>query len=291
MPLNGGHVPVVSGFQNPADYLKDRNFLGAIVGRVGNRISGASFEIGPERFDLQANEPPNQLHGGARGIYTRNWAMQTDGARAVRLHLISPDGDQGFPGRVEVEVTISLSGYTLTYDMVARSDRVTPINLAQHSYYNLMGQGTVFDHAVQINADRYTPVDEFGIPTGEIAGLAGHDFDLRNVKTIEQAGGDLDMNFVLSGPTDVAARVSAPNGLTLEMTTDQPCLQLYTGSNQRPGSQPWDGQKHVQYSGLCLEPQNYINAVNVAGFPSILISPDHPYHQTTKVRIAPPEAL
>lgn len=285
MPLNGTRVPVVSGFQNPADYLSNPTFLGSIVGRVANRISGASFTIGSERFDVQVNEPPNHLHGGAQGLNTRNWTMQADGTRAVQLHHVSPDGDQGYPGRVEFEVTISLSGHTLTYGMVARSDRVTLINMAQHSYYNLMGQGMVLGHNVQINADEYTPVDGAGIPTGDVTSLSGCDFDLRRAKTIEAVGRDLDMNFVLS--KRAAAQVTAPNGMTLEMTTDQPCLQLYTGANQTPGARPLAGQEHVPYSGLCLEPQGYLNAVNIDAFPSILISPEHPYRQTTHVRIAP----
>lgn len=276
---------MVSGYENPADYLSNPTFLGSIVGRVANRMSGASFAIGSERFGVQVNEPPNHLHGGAQGLNTRNWTMQTDGTRAVQLHHVSPDGDQGYPGRVAFEVTISLSGHTLTYDMVARCDRETPMNLAQHSYYNLMGQGTILEHYVHINADDYTPVDEAGIPTGDVVSLKGHDFDLRVAKTIEAAGRDLDMNFVLS--KGVAARVAAPNGMTLKMTTDQPCLQLYTGANQTPAARPLAGQEHVQYSGLCLEPQGYINALNIDVFPSVLISPDQPYHQTTHVRIAP----
>lgn len=287
MPLNGDLVPVVSGYEAPSDYLSNPTFLGSIVGRVANRISGASFSLGTETFNLQTNEPPNHLHGGAHGIYARNWTMQSDGARSVQLHLGSPDGDQGYPGRVEFTVTISLSGYTLTYDMEARSDRVTPVNMAQHSYYNLLGQGTILAHKLQINADNYTPVDGAGIPTGEVVSLAGRDFDLRAAKTVEQAGRDLDMNFVLLKARGVAARVLAPNGMTLEMTTNQPCLQLYTGANQTPGPRPLAGQEHVQYSGLCLEPQQYINAVNVDAFPPMLISPDRPYRQITQVCISP----
>ncbi|MFT4961262.1 MAG: aldose 1-epimerase [Paracoccaceae bacterium] len=293
VPLNGARIPVVLGYETPVDYLNNPTFLGSIVGRVANRISGASFAIGDAQFRLQMNEAPNHLHGGAHGLCTRNWALQADGARAVRLHLVSPEGDQGYPGRVEFEVTISLSGYTLTYDMVARSDRVTPINLAQHSYYNLTGQGTILEHSVQINAEHYTPVDRGGIPTGEIAALAGLDCDLRTVKTVEQAGRNLDRNFVLSkgAAAQVAARVTAPNGMMLEMTTDQPCLQFFTGANQSRGARPLAGQEHVQYSGLCLEPQHYINAVNVDAFPSILISADRPYRQITQVRISPEAVL
>lgn len=278
MPLNGHKVPVVLGFSNPDDYLRNPHFLGVIAGRVANRISGASFAIGADRFDLQMNEPPNQLHGGAGGLYRRNWMMQTDGPRAVRLRLVSPHGDQGFPGRVVVEVTISLSGFTVTYDMVARTDRETPINLAQHSYYNLMGQGDVLGHQVQINADRYTPLGRGGIPTGAIATLDGQSFDLRAPQSVAQAGLQLDMNYILSG--DIAAKVHAPNGMGLQIRTDQPCLQLYTG-----------GGLDAPYSGLCLEPQQYVNAVNIAAFPSILITPDRPYRQITKVQIAPIEVL
>jgi aldose 1-epimerase len=291
VPLNGDIVPVVLGYENPSDYLSNPTFLGSIVGRVANRIGGASFPIGSDTYDLQVNEPPNHLHGGAQGVYSRNWTMQTDGTRAVQLNLVSPDGDQGYPGRVEFEVTISLSGHTLTYDMVARSDRVTPINLAQHSYYNLMGSGTILDHRVHINADYYTPVDTAGLPTGKISSLEGLDFDLKTAKTINQAGRDLDMSFVLSETTEANARVISHNNMVLTMITDQPCLQLYTGANQRPGPRPLAGQNHIMHSGLCLEPQQYVNSVNIDAFPSTMASPDRPYRQTTKVCIAREDVL
>ncbi|MBL4767826.1 MAG: galactose mutarotase [Rhodobacteraceae bacterium] len=291
VPLNGDRIPVVLGYKDPADYLSNPSFVGTIVGRVANRISGASFPIGSDIFNVQVNEAPNHLHGGAQGLHSRNWTMQTDGTRAVQLHLVSPDGDQGYPGQVEFEVTISLSGYTLTYDIVARSDRETPVNLAQHSYYNLMGKGTILDHRVQIDADYYTPVDSVGITTGEISRLAGLDFDLRSAKSVEQAGRDLDLSFVLSDTTETNARVFSPNKMALTMITDQPCLQFYTGSKQSPGPSPWGGQSHIPYSGLCLEPQQFINSVNVEAFPSTMTTPDQPYRQSTKICIAHEDLL
>lgn len=291
MPVNGRRVPVVLGYQNPQDYLTNRYFMGVIAGRVANRVSGAEFCLDGRAYNLSANDPPNHLHGGARGVHAQNWAMDPDGTRAVRLHLVSPDGDQGYPGRLSLEVTISLQGHTLTYDMRAETDRPTPVNLAQHSYYNLMGQGTVHDHRLQVSADHFTPADAILIPTGQIQPLEGRDFDLRQPKTLQQAdpgARGLDMNFVLSdAQSGAAVTLTATNGLQLCLMTDQPCLQLFTGRSLGPIGKPLTGQTHAPFSGLCLEPQQYPNALNTPGFPSIMILPDHPYRQILKVRIAP----
>ncbi len=294
VPLGGTRVPVVLGFDNPQDYATNPCHLGVIAGRVANRISGAGFTLDGQHHDLPVNEPPNHLHGGPGGVHARIWDMEPDGNRAVRLRLVSHDGDQGYPGQVTFEVMITLSGYELRYDMRATTDRPTPINLAQHSYYNLMGRGGIGDHRLQIMADQYTPVDAAMIPTGQIAPLGGMDFDLRQHRTMRQAdpaAKGLDMNLVLTGgPDQPAASLSAPNGLRLKLTTDQPCLQLYSGAHLRHAAQPLPGQLHDAFSGLCLEPQGFPNAINTPGFPSVLITPDHPYSQCLRVRIAPGNA-
>lgn len=141
MPVNGRRVPMVLGYPRPQDYLNNPYFLGVIAGRVANRISGAGFTLDGQRYALPVNDPPNHLHGGPAGIHAQNWGVEPDGTGAVQLRLVSPDGDQGYPGRVRFEVTITLCGHTLTYDMRAETDRPTPVNLAPHSHYNLMGQG------------------------------------------------------------------------------------------------------------------------------------------------------
>jgi len=291
VPLGDQRVPVVLGYRTPQDYAANPCYLGIIAGRVASRISGAGFVIDGQQYDLPANDPPNHLHGGARGIHTQIWDMEPDGDRAVRLSLVSQHGDQGYPGRVAFEVTITLTGFELCYDMRATSDRPTPVNLAQHSYYNLMGQGGIGDHHLQIAADKYTPLDQGLIPTGQTAALEGRDFDLRQGRTLRQADPaeqGLDMNFVLNDVSDrPTACLSAPNGLQLRLTTDQPCLQLYTGAHLRPLGPPLTGQTHAPFSGVCLEPQGFPNAVNTPGFPSVLITPDQPYHQIHRVEIGP----
>lgn len=291
VPVGGHRVPVVLGYENPQDYRNNPYFLGIIAGRVANRISGAGFALGDQQYSLSANDPPNHLHGGARGIYAQNWVMEPDGAQAVRLQLVSPDGDQGYPGRLVLEVTISLHGHRLTYDMRAETDRPTPVNLAQHSYYNLMGGGAVLDHQLQICGDRFTATDAAMVSTGKVQSLSGQDFDLRQAKTVYGADPGhygLDMNYVLSDTAgSAAALLTAPNGLKLTLMTDQPCLQLYTGGALAPAGIPLAGQFHAPFAGLCLEPQQYPNAVNIPGFPPIVISPDQPYRQSLQVRIAP----
>lgn len=291
VPVAGSRVPVVLGYQNLRDYLANPYFLGVIAGRVANRISGAGFSIDGRAYDLPVNEAPNHLHGGPPGLHAQHWTMEPDGARAVHLQLLSDHGDQGYPGRVALAVTISLRGHTLRYDMQATTDRPTPINLAQHSYYNLMGQGMIWDHRLHIDADRFTPVDAAMIPTGDIENLTGKAFDMRQEKPLHLADPGrrgLDMNYILNtAPDRPVAIVTAPNGLQLTLSTDQPCIQLYTAAHLLRSATPLAGQTHTPFSAICLEPQQYPNAVNTPGFPSILIDPDHPYCQTTSVRIAP----
>lgn len=288
VPLNGRRVPVVLGYDDPQAYRNNPFFMGAIVGRVANRVSGAGFSLGADRFVLDMNEPPHHLHGGAGGLQTRIWAMEPDGPGVVRLRYVSADGEQGYPGRVVFTVVIALRGHTLCYDMMATSDRPTPVNLAQHSYYNLMGAGSVMDHRLQISADAITPVDGAMIPTGDSETLDGLPVDLRQPRDIRQADPDqtgIDMNFVLDGSRAIS--MTAPNGMALTLKTDQPCLQVFTAPALRPIAPTLEGQGHGPFGGVCLEPQHYPDAVNTPQFPSHLVTPDHPYHQRLEVCIAP----
>ena len=283
-------MPVVLGFPEPSDYQSNPCFMGAIVGRVANRVSGAGFTLDGRYHALSVNEPPNHLHGGANGLSTQNWRMSPDGARAVRLTHRSRHGDQGYPGQVDLAVTITLSGDRLRYDMRAESDRPTPVNLAQHSYYNLLGSGHVMDHSVQIAADSFTIADAAMLPTGAVASLDGKSFDFRVPRTVAQADparNGLDMNLILSqnraapdAPDAPDARVTAANGLCLELRTDRPCLQLYSSGSLSTL------QGHGRFAGLCLEPQDYPGSPNIPGFPSIIVTPDRPYRQITEIRIS-----
>lgn len=286
----GAELPVVLGYADPADHLRHPGaHLGVIAGRVANRIAGARFRLDGRDWQLAANEGPNQLHGGPGGLGRRDWRIERDGDRAVRLALHSPHGDQGYPGAVDFAVTVTLDGHRLTYDMAARPDRPTPVNLAQHSYYNLMGGGQVWNHRLRVAAGRYTPVDGAMIPTGEIATVPDR-LDFRRARTIRDAdpqGRGIDANLVLDAAPGPAAELDAPNGLRLRLWTDQPGMQVYTAAKLSGTAPAHPGQTLGPFAGICLEPQHFPDSPNRLGFPSILCTPDRPYRQVLTVEIKP----
>lgn len=286
---NGTAVPVVLGYGALRDYLENPYFLGIIAGRVANRIGGAAYQLGGETIKLPANEGPNTLHGGHNGLGRRIWDMKTDGESAVHLSYHSPHGEEGFAGHVDFSVTISLDGTCLTYDMTGIPDRPTPINLAQHSYYNLAGRGQVWPHSLQVSASHCTPVAADGIPTGEILQVDGTRYDFRHERTLQQAdpaANGTDVNLVLHSQTGPQASLTAPSGLQLRMWTDQPGLQVYTASGLGAFGTPLAGQQHGAFGAICLEPQKFPDSVNNSGFPSCICTPDTPYRQILKVDIA-----
>ena len=291
VPLDDTLVPIVLSYRDPADHLRHPGSLGIIAGRVANRIANAQFSHDGTTYQLAANEGTNQLHGGPRGLASRNWDLEPDGSTGVQLQHQSPDGDQGFPGRVDFTVTIRLQNNRLIYDMSAVPDRATPINLAQHSYYNLMGNGTIWDHQLQIAANAYTPTDGALIPTGMTALLDGQPFDYRQSKLIRQADPaqkGTDVNLVLEQTAqNPAATLIAPNGLCLKLWTDQPGLQLYTGAKLSAKAPPMEAQTHQAFAGLCLEPQHFPDAPNQLQFPSIIYTPERPYHQRLTIEVSP----
>lgn len=286
VPLNGRSVSVVQGYPRAPDYLGNPLFMGCIVGRVAGRISGAGFDWGGVTYRLDANELPNHLHGGSEGLHTRNWQMERDGDRAVQLQLHSPHGDQGYPGAVLFNVEIRLSDGWLSYDMTATTDRPTPISLAQHSYYNMAGGATVWDHWVSIPANAFVCTSHDLCATGQISPVDGQSFDFRAGQTIDRADpgrNGLDLTLTnLTADKKTPIRVTSPNGLELTMISDQPCVQIYTGA----GLRPMHGQNHRRFQGLCLEPQGYPNAVNTAGAIVPVATPETPYRQTLMVRVA-----
>ena len=291
VPLDDTLVPIVLSYRDPAEHLRHPGSLGIIAGRVANRIANAQFSHDGTTYQLAANEGTNQLHGGPRGLASRNWDLEPDRSTGVQLQHQSPDGDQGFPGRVDFTVTIRLQNNRLIYDMSAVPDRATPINLAQHSYYNLMGNGTIWDHQLQIAANAYTPTDGALIPTGMTALLDGQPFDYRQSKLIRQADPaqkGTDVNLVLEQTAqNPAATLSAPNGLCLKLWTDQPGLQLYTGAKLSAKAPPMEAQTHQAFAGLCLEPQHFPDAPNQLQFPSIIYTPERPYHQRLTIEVSP----
>ncbi|MEX0285832.1 MAG: aldose epimerase family protein [Paracoccaceae bacterium] len=284
VPHEGAFVPAVLGYDDPESYRANPAYLGAIVGRVANRIANARFELDGQVYQLDANEGPHHLHGGPGALSHRFWQVERDGSRAARFTLHSTHGDGGYPGAVDFAVTISLSGNSLTYDMRATPDRPTPINLAQHNYYALTG-GPIHDQHLRLSAATYTPTGPDMIPSGEVAGVEGTAMDFRTSRALRDSitRGGLDHNYVLAPTDGPVATLDA--GLSLEVQTDQPGLQVYSATHLPDHATPLPGQTHAPFHALCLEPQGYPNALNTPGFPSIIATPDQPYQQKTTIRV------
>ncbi|XP_029133966.2 aldose 1-epimerase [Labrus bergylta] len=291
---DGQTKDVVLGFDDLEGYLSDKRYQGAVVGRVANRIARGRFVVEGKEYKLDINNGPNALHGGLQGFNKAVW-LATEIEGGVQLSLTSPDGDQGYPGEVQVSVSYTLQGETLTAEYQARSTKTTPINLTNHAYFNLAGQGEtdIYDHQVSINAQSYLPVDDTSIPTGEIRGVEGTPFDLRMPVLIgprlkEVPGPGFDHNFCLSSPRDAwterhAARVCHPaSGRVLEVSTSQPGMQFYT-ANYLDGSMTGKGgSRYGKHSSFCLETQNWPDAVNQVSFPDSLLRAGEVYHHITR---------
>jgi len=287
---------VVLGFDQFDSYIRNPAWFGSIVGRVANRIAKGRFTLDGKQYSLQTNDPPNTLHSGWKDLSRVVWKAEpvtvSHGA-AVRFTYLSPDGDQGFPGNLNVSVTYTLTDaneLNLVYS--ARTDKATPVNLTHHSYFNLGGAADILHDIVYLNADYYTPVDSTLIPTGEIAPVKGTPLDFTRPTAVgariaEMKGnpGGYDHNFVLNGEAGklkLAARVlDSVSGRQLEMWTTEPGVQFYTG-NSLDGSLVGKGGVHYQkHAGLCLEAQHFPDSVNQPRFPSTILRPDAVYHQET----------
>lgn len=303
VPDRDGHLgDVVLGFDDAAGYEEDDAFLGAVVGRYANRIAGGRFVLDGAEHQVPVNDRGNALHGGPEGFHQQEWGIESveDGATpAVTLRHVSPDGHMGFPGRLETTVTYRLSGTEVRIDYRATTDRPTVVSLTQHAYLNLAGagSGTVEDHRLAVAADRFLPVDDTGIPVGPPAPVEGAVFDFRAGKRV---GDDLrradphlvpargfDHALVLADGGDPAVRLQEPrSGRVLEVLTDRPCLQLYTG-NQLDGTSVGKGlQCHRQGDGICLETQAYPDAPNRPDFPSTVLRPGEEWRTTTVWRFS-----
>lgn len=279
------HRSAVLGYANVEDYRANPHYLGAIIGRVANRIAGAEFTLNGKRHTIDANEGNNTLHGGAGGISHRVWSMERDGTRAAQFKLRSADGDQGFPGQVDFTVTISLTGQTVTYDMMAKVDRPTPINMTQHNYYNLNGKATIAGHSQQIPSDLFLATDAQGVPTQQMD-VSQTTLDFRKLAPLHcKTAFGIDSHFCLQ--TDKPTKILLTNNkdCELEMQTTQPGVQVYTSSKLPEVAAPSSGQTHAPFCGICIEPQGYPNAVNRPDFPSIIVTPDAPYRHHLSVTL------
>ena len=296
---------VVLGFDNLQAYLDGTPYFGAIIGRYGNRIGGARFELEGATFTLAANDGPNHLHGGDRGFDKVIWQGEPFGNETgvgVVFRYTSPDGEEGFPGTLQAQVTYTLTDSDeLVVDYLATTDAPTPVNLTQHSYFNLAGHGAgdILGHELVIAADEFTPVEATLIPTGEIVPVEGTPFDFRTPHAIGERigaddeqlgyGGGYDHNWVLNGtPADgmtLAAQVHEPtSGRTMEIITTEPGIQFYSGNFLDGTLTGKEGAVYRHRTGFCLETQHYPDSPNKPAFPSTILNPGEEYRTRTVFR-------
>ena len=299
----GRPADVVLGFDKPARYEKNPVFFGAIIGRCANRVSGASFSLGGKKHALGANEPSlgNHIHGGARGFSARVWDISEcsgSGWKGVALHYLSRDGEEGYPGNLDVTVFYKLTDdNSLVIEYGAVTDRPTICNLTQHSYFNLSGGASpdILDHEVRIDADFYTPINKKFIPTGEILKVAGTPLDFRKGRPLRSAvesgaalvadaNGGVDHNFVLKnsgGDLVYAASALDPaSGRQMDVYTTEPAVQLYTG-NFLDGIKGKGGAVYGKHAGFCFETQHTPDSAHLPHLPGVELYPEDVYSTTT----------
>jgi aldose 1-epimerase len=289
---------IVLGFDSLQPYLAGVPYFGATVGRYANRIAKGRFSIDGKSFQLPLNDGPNSLHGGSRGFDKQVWTAEpsTDNS-SLRLTLKSAAGDQGYPGDLTTHVTYRLQKHALTIEFEATTTAITPVNLANHAYFNLSGDTSrsILNHVLQIQADQFTPVDATLIPTGELRSVDGGAFDFRaphgigeRIEATEEQlelGKGYDHNWVLkrgsAGGLERAAVLTDPDsGRTMEIRTTQPGLQFYSG-NFLDGKPPGSGSGFKYRTGLCLETQHFPDSPNRPAFPSTLLHPREVYSEKT----------
>jgi aldose 1-epimerase len=293
---------IVLGYDKLEEYVANNPYFGCLVGRYGNRIADGKFTLKSKQYTLAQNNGKNHLHGGLVGFDKVLWAAEpftTPDSVGVKLTYTSADGEEGYPGNLAVTVVYTLTNNNeFQIDYAATTDQTTVVNLTNHTYFNLAGQGDILDHVMQIHADSFTPVDSTLIPTGELRPVAGTPLDFRTPtpigarieQTDEQLryGGGYDQNFVVRGtPGELrtAAVVSEPSsGRTLEVLTTQPGMQFYSG-NVLPTLTGKEGQEYHRRSGFCLETQHFPNSPNQPAFPSAVLEPGERYAETTVWRL------
>ncbi len=298
---NGKFADIVLGCPDVACYEKQTAHFGGLVGRYANRIGGAKFALNGKEYLLPKNNGPNTLHGGPKSFDAHMWTAkprQDASGAAVDLTMVSPDGEEGFPGKLTVKVTYTLTpANELRMDYTATTDRDTVVNLTNHAYFNLAGQGagSILDHEVAIYADQFTPTDSTQIPTGQLRSVAGTPFDFRQLTRIgaridqndEQlkTGAGYDHNWVVrkgQQPLVKAAEAYEPkSGRVLEVRTTEPGVQFYTGNFLDGTIRGKAGVAYARRSGFCLETQHYPDSPNHPSFPSTTLKPGAEYRTTT----------
>lgn len=290
--LRVGGRDVILGFDSCEEYLQDRRYLGSVVGRFGNRIADGRFTLDGKTYQLSRNENGvNHLHGGVNGFAHRIWSIKAANDRSVDLSLVSPDGEEGYPGTFVARCRYNIeSEHCLRITLTAETDAPTIVNLATHSYFNLDGSADISRHRLQIPADAYLPTDGAGIPTGELRSVNGTAFDFRHtrdVRTLNTAQ-RYDNTYVVAaadGGLHKMARVEADR-IAMEVWSTEPGVQFFDGGTMRP-MRGRDGAAYGPYSGLCLEPQRFPDSPNHAGFTDCTLRPGETYRQITEYRFDP----
>ncbi len=288
----GEKQDVVLGYDKAFGYETNGGYLGAFIGRVGNRIKDAKFSLNGETYKLFANDGKNTLHGGKAGFDKKLYNAEIDGENLV-LTAESADGEEGYPGKMTLKVTYSLKGGAINLDYEATTDKDTPVSLTNHSYFNLSGEDTVLDHYMQINSDYITPVDKNLIPTGELMLVEDTPFDFRKATKVGEYvdyphkqikfGGGYDHNYVLKNYgiyEKVATLYSQASGIKMDVLTDNLGMQFYSGNflNNEIGK---GGRIHFKRAALCLETQGFPNSVNQPSFPSPILKAGETFKRKT----------
>ena len=300
---NGNLADVAFGYSSLEEYVNALStpYFGAVVGRYGNRIGEGTFSIDGTSYELQTNNGDHHLHGGYRGFDKVVWSAKVlEGKNAVQLTHVSLDSEEGYPGRLVAKVTYKLTDKNeILINYQATTDKATPVNLTQHTYFNLQGEGsdTILDHRLMINADKFTPIDSGLIPTGELRSVSGTPFDFTSAKPIGQDieaddeqlqfGLGYDHNWVLNkgkeeGVMTLAARVTDPkSGRVLEIHTTEPGIQFYCGNFLDGTLKGKSGRPYPYRSGFCLETQHFPDSPNKPNFPSTILRPGETYKSQT----------
>lgn len=289
--LAGVDHPLVLGFDTIEGYLRNPAYFGAVAGRFANRIAGGRFSLDGATYQLTQNEGDNQLHGGPTGFGTRVWTLVRSTPASVTLSIVGEDGENGYPGRIEVELSYFIEApATLRTSIQAKSDRATIVNLAQHSYFNLDGSGSIRDHELSIPAETYLAIDESKIPTGEFRPVEGTPFDFRSLRRVGEGHGEVvdsyDHNFVVErhksgGLHGLARLLSRKSGVFLDVLSTEPGVQLYGGQMIDSKDAGINGEVYGPNAGLCLEAQLFPDAPNQPDFPSAILRPGDTYRQET----------
>jgi aldose 1-epimerase len=292
---------VVLGYQDLEEYRGHPRFYGAIAGRYANRIGGARFTLDGTEYRLPANSGANNLHGGPLGFDQQFWTVAARDAHSVTLEHLSPHGTNGFPGNLHAEVRYAVEADRLSIALRATTDHATVVNLTNHAYFNLAGEGsgaTILDHQLQVPASRYTPVDAGLIPTGALASIEGTPFDFRMPHAVGRdiesddvqlkLGHGYDHNFVLDSPSGTRRRVATlfdpGSGRVMELHSSAPGLQFYTGNHLAGGAAGTSGGSYPVRGALCLEPQLFPDSPNKPAFPSARLDPGQTYRHDIALR-------